>query len=256
MIAVAILQLPAVRTPFFADDYLFLDQVRGRSLLEALAATDPLSNYYRPISRQVYFWLIAHATHESALAFHMVGLLTFESAVLLLFLVVRRLAGDTAGVIAAAFLGLHYAADVPLRWACGSQDLLAVVGALAALWLHLRGQSVLAGVALLFGVLSKEVVLLTPVIAVLAGRRPGESWLSAVGRAWPLGAAVGVWARWLLPHAHVQRSTDLEFHPSSPLAAIAHLLQVTIGPVDARRVRGAAQSGAALGGAGADMAAT
>jgi len=165
-----VLYLPALRTGFFADDYLFLDQVRGRSLLEALRAPDPLSNFFRPVSRQLYFWVIAGLTHESPVAFRVGNLATIA----LLWALVRRLASDRAAMFAAAFLALHYAADIPVRWACGSQELLAVAGALAAILLHVSGRRMAAGVAMLLAALSKEVVLLAPLIAVAADHRAGE----------------------------------------------------------------------------------
>src|SRR5439155_26794005 len=71
------LYLPALGTSFFAADYLFLDQVRQKPLIAALATPDPLSNFYRPISRQLYFWTVAGASNESARAFHLAGLIAF-----------------------------------------------------------------------------------------------------------------------------------------------------------------------------------
>jgi hypothetical protein len=225
------LYLPALDTPFFADDYLFLDQVRGRPLLASLATPDPLSNFYRPVSRQLYFWLIGKATHESPLAFHAGNLACFLVILVLLFLIVRRLAGVRAGVIATGFLALHYSAEVPIRWACGSQELLAVGGALAAIHFHLRGRSLLGGLAMLLAAFSKEVILIAPIVAVAAGRRPGESWSVAIRRAWPLGAALAVWGGvWLLlPHAHAQQVKDVGFDPAGALAVVVHLLRVSLG---------------------------
>lgn len=229
--AAAILHLPSLQTPFFADDYLFLDQVRGRPLPEALAQPDPLSNYFRPVSRQVYFWLIATGTRESSLAFHISNLLLFLGTLVLLFLVVRRIAGERAGLIATAFLALHYAADVPVKWACGSQELLAVNGALLSLLLHLRGRRLAAGIALLLAALSKEAVLLTPVIAAVVDRKPGEPWSAPLRRAWPLAAALAAWALiWcLMPQTQTQQASEIEFQPTAPLAVLVHLVQVSIG---------------------------
>lgn len=225
------LYLPALDTPFFADDYLFLDQVRGRPFLASLATPDPLSNFYRPVSRQLYFWLIGKATHESPFAFHAGNLSCLLVILVLLFLIVRRLAGVRAGVIATGFLALHYSAEVPIRWACGSQELLAVGWALAAVHFHLRGRRLFAGLAMLLAAFSKEVILITPLVAAAAERRPGESWGPAFRRAWPLGAAVAVWAGiWLLlPHARAQQATEVEFNPAGPLAVLVHLVRVSLG---------------------------
>ena len=55
LLAATTLHVTALTLPFFADDYLFLDQVRGHSLLQALRAPDPLGNFFRPVSRGLYF---------------------------------------------------------------------------------------------------------------------------------------------------------------------------------------------------------
>ncbi|HEY2956523.1 MAG TPA: hypothetical protein VGK89_14890 [Candidatus Eisenbacteria bacterium] len=226
--ATLLLRLPALDAPFFADDFIFLDQVGRGSLPHVLAEPDPIGNFYRPVGRQLFFWLVARAGSGSARAFHAAGLLLWLGIVALLFALARRLAGPRAALIAAGFLALHYAADVPLRWASGSQDLLAVVGALAALWLHLAGRRLWAGVALLAALLSKEVVALTPVVAVIAARRPGESWPAAARRAWPLAAAVAAWAvvALLAARARAGSAGPLTFGPAAVAAAFLHLLQV------------------------------
>ncbi len=232
LIGTVVLYWPALKTGFFADDFLFLDQVRSRSLLESLRAPDPLSNFFRPVSRQLYFWIVAGLTHESPVAFRVGNLATLLGVVTLLFALVRRMAGSRAGIFAAAFLALHYAADIPVRWACGSQELLAVTGALAALLLHLSGRRNWAGVAMLFAALSKEVILLMPLIAVVADHRSGESWRATARRALPLAVAVVVWGAISLamPHTRQAQATEVEFDlVRSPLAALAHLLQVIPG---------------------------
>ena len=234
--AAIVLYAPALGTAFFADDYLFLDQVRQKSLAAALATPDPLSNFYRPISRQLYFWTVAGTSGESARVFHIVGLAWFAVLLVLLFGLARRIAGSYAATIATVFVALHYTADVPIRWACGSQELLSVSGALAAVWLYLSGRRGLAAVAMAFAALSKEIVLLTPLIAVVADRRPGEPWLGSAKRAWPLGIGVAVWAAvWVFaPHTRQGAGTEIEFNLWSPIATYIHLVQVMFG-VEARQ---------------------
>lgn len=232
LLGTVVLYLPVLHTAFFADDYLFLDQVRGRSLWGALLAPDPLSNFFRPVSRQLYFWVIASLTHESPFAFRVGNLATLLGILVLLWAVVRRLAGERPAIFAAAFVALHYAADVPVRWACGSQELLSVLGALAALLLHLRGRRNWAGVAMLFAALSKEVVLLTPLIAIVADRRALEPWRAACKRAWPMAVAGVVWGLCflLLPARRAAQGAQVAFDPgNNPLAALAHLAQVVPG---------------------------
>src|SRR5687767_8263256 len=65
LVLIVLLHGSTVRAPLFADDYLFLDQVRHLSLSEALARPDPLGNFYRPLSRQVYFWFMGNVFGES-----------------------------------------------------------------------------------------------------------------------------------------------------------------------------------------------
>ena len=209
-----------------------LDQVRGRSLLDALREPDPLSNFFRPVSRQLYFWAIAGLTHESPAAFHVGNLLTLLAIVVLLARLVRHLAGPRAAVLAAGFMALHYAAEVPVRWACGSQELLAVAGALAAIHLHVSGRRLAAGLAMLGAAFSKEVVLLAPVIATVADHAPREPWRRTARRAWPLAAATLIWGAsfMALPHRRAGQGTEVEIRVvQSPLATIAHLFQVAPG---------------------------
>src|SRR5215831_11144109 len=171
--AVAALAIAAVVThvrsfaaPFFADDWLFLDQVRFRSLARVLGSPDPIGNYFRPLGRQVWFWTLARLGGESPFVFHLANLLCLVGAVILLAVLARRLAGPLAGVVAAGFLALHYAADVPVLWVSGSQELLSLVLALAALVLYQRERRIAAAAAYFAALLAKEVVVLLPLVAV------------------------------------------------------------------------------------------
>ncbi len=225
------LQRSAFRAPFFADDYLFLDQVRQRSLAAVLRSPDPIGNFLRPVGRQLHFWWLAKLSHESPLAFHAANLALFAGALVLLFVLVRRLAGGRAAAVAAAFVGLHYAADVPLRWASGSQDLLAVVLALGAILLHVLGRRALAALAFLAAMLSKETVLFTPLIALLLDRRADERWSTTLRRAWPLGAAGLAWAAlWIATvRSRPGAGAAMAFEPAGLPASLVHLAQVALG---------------------------
>lgn len=230
LIAAAVLHGGALRLPFFADDYLFLDQVRHRSLFEVLAAPDPIGNFFRPFGRQFYFWGLSRLTAQSSIAFHAVNLGLFFAILVLLFSLARRLAGLRAAAIATAFLALHYAADVPVRWVSGSQDLIAVAGALLALWLLARGRGLWAALALFLALLSKETVVLTPLLGILVVRRGGEPWRASARRAWPLFAGAVAWALLYVAMSSRHRAGSEAAHdPVVAIAALVHLLQVTIG---------------------------
>ena len=182
------------------------------------------------MGRQLHFWWLAHLSGESPSAFHAANLVLFLCAVALLFAFTRRLAGRQVAAVASSFVALHYAADVPLRWASGSQDLLALVGALGALLWFVSGRRVLAALALVLALLSKETVLFTPLIAAAAARRPGEPWRATAWRAWPLAAAVAAWVGFIMALGGLHgvsgaSSPGLSIIP----AALAHLAQVSIG---------------------------
>ena len=225
--AAAALHAEALRAPFFADDYLFLDQVRSRSLIASLTSRDPIGNFVRPVGRQLWFWLLAHVGGERPAVFHAANLLLFLVALTLLFVLVRRLAGARTAAVATAFVALSEAADVPLRWSSGSQDLLAVVGALAALLLAIRGRPWMGAVALLAGLFAKETVGATPLIALLlvpGSRRERLRRVAPLAAAWPAWAAV-----WLvLRHPHT--ASPLASPGVSGVAAVGvHLLQTALG---------------------------
>jgi hypothetical protein len=231
LLSVLALHAGTLRKPFFADDYFFLEQVRGQSLPSALASPDPLGNFLRPVSRQAYFWVLSRMGNESPVVFHGANLLLFLGSLAFIYLVARRLGGVTAAFIATAFLGFHYAADVPLRWASGSQDLLALFFASAAVWLHLGGRRVLAAIALLLALLSKESVALAAALAIVADHKSGEPWRASLRRGSLLVLISFVWAAsWALTLRNRPATGDtLSLAPGDVLSAVAHLVQVASG---------------------------
>ena len=220
-----------VRKPFFADDYFFLEQVRGRSLAAALATPDPLGNFLRPVGRQLYFWTVSRLGSESPVAFHVAGLFVFLTTLVIFHRLARHLGGPVVALTATALIAFHYAADVPLGWASGSQDLLAVLFATVAVFLHVRRRHALSAVALALGLLSKESVALTAAVAMAADFRPGERWTHAMRRATGLVVITGLWAVWWVVTLKSRPATaqTLSFVPSDALAAMVHFVQVALG---------------------------
>jgi len=226
-----ILQVSALKAPFFADDHVFLDLVSFKSLPQSIVSPDPLSSYFRPLGRQVYFWLNAHISNESPIFFHSVNVCLFLLSLGLLFSIAKHLASQLAGAVAAGFLALHYAVDLPLRWVAGSQDLLAMTGALLAIRLFLMRRPWLAAFALFLALLCKEIVVFTPMIAILLGHWDGESWKRAAFRTLPLFLILIPWAiLWhLFGSRHVTTGLELTFKASGFLAAFVQLARVTLG---------------------------
>jgi len=229
--AALLLHVRALAAPFFADDLLFLDFVRSRSLLAALVSRDPLGNFFRPLGRAAWFWVLARGTGESAVAFHAANLALLLACVALVWVLARRLAGDRAAAVAAALVAVTHAADVPVRWASGSQDLLAVALVLAGTWAMLRERRWLAAVAFLAAPLAKEVVALAVLPAALLARRAGEPWRATVTRAWPAVAGTGAWLvlRALAFPSHAPGASPLTFSALAPLAALVAAGRTVLG---------------------------
>lgn len=231
LLAALLLGAPALRAPFFADDWLFLDQARGRGLLEALRAPDPIGNFFRPLGRVLWFWTLGRASGESAAVFHAANLLLWLAAVALLWALARRLAGPRAAAVAAGVFAVTYAADVPVLWASGAQDLLALALALGAL-LAVAHRRVALGAVLLFAApLAKETIAVAALPALLLVRAPGDRPGAWAKRAWPLAAAVAAWA--LLAALVLARrpapESALALSGWGPLAALAGVARVALG---------------------------
>ncbi len=180
-------------TPFFADDYSFLDRARQHSLLSTLLLPDPLGNYWRPVSRQAWFALIAAVGNQSPIAFHLANLFLFAAILVMLFVILRPRLGSRIALTATALLSVHHSADVPVLWASGCQDLLSVLGALVAIWCLGNSRPLYASAAFALALLSKEVVLATPIIAALILYGGGERFRASISRIWPLGVVILVW---------------------------------------------------------------
>lgn len=229
--ALGVLYAGALRTGFLNDDHVFLEQARSQPVAESLADLGPLGNYYRPLSRQIYFEVLTAVGGGRAWVFHAVNYLLFlVSLALLADLLAAFL--STRGVMA----GLLYFALLPfqrvnLTWISCSQDLLALTGSLAALALYRRGRIVPAVAAYLAAVASKESALPLPVALVawdvLVVRERMKHVVRrvapflAVGAGW---AALSLWMR--TRHAAV---TPLDLEPGAFAAGYAHLVQSLLG---------------------------
>ncbi len=218
----------ALRVGFLNDDYVFLEEARTRPLLESLTRPGPLGNYYRPLARQVYFALMTPIADGQPLAFHLVNAGLLLAAVALLLDLLLALVPAAAAMAGAAYFALLPFQRVNLTWASCVQDLMALVGSLAALALYRRGRCGLAALATLAAVASKEVALPLPVALaawdrLIAGRPPRAT----LARVWPAAAVVAAWTGVLLVMRalHPAAAAPLRFGPDQFLAALAHELQ-------------------------------
>ena len=237
LIFAAIFRLPALKAPFSGGDLVLIDQVSYRSLPAAWNSPDPQADAFRPVGRQLLFWLIAHPGKASPRAAHAVNLTLYLLSLALLGWIARRLVGPYAATIAVALVAFSYAADIPVLWASGGQYLAGLAGALASIALFMGGARYAAAVALFLALLSNEAVLLVPAVAIAVTPRTREVRRDASRREsghgpWPLFVAVLAWgALWftaLLRHEVSLRGVR-GLRWDGVLAAFAHLGQVIVG---------------------------
>jgi hypothetical protein len=211
-LGLAALYAGAVRAPFLNDDYLFLEEARSRGLASSLSDLGPLGNYYRPLSRQIYFAALAPIAGGHPAVFHAFNFALFLGALALLADLLRS-ALPRAGVLA----GVLYFALIPfqrvnLTWISCSQDLLALTGTLAALALHRRGRTIAALACFVAALASKESALALPAALVAWDRWiDRRAWPATLRRVTPFGVAALAWVVVSLVmrarHAAAHRST-------------------------------------------------
>ena len=220
----------ALRVGFLNDDYLFLEQARSTPIVTALTHSDALGNYYRPLSRQVYFGALA-GLHATPAVFHAVNFAVFLVTVALLAELLAALLP-----LEAALAGTLYFAVLPLQrvawlWISCSQDLLALAFSLGSFALYRRERRLLAGALFLAALASKESALPLPVAMaawdVLIARRPWPATLRRV--AWFAALALGWSGVALTISLRGAGARLLHFQPSFFLAAWLHEAQSVLG---------------------------
>jgi tetratricopeptide (TPR) repeat protein len=191
----------ALRFPFLADDYFFYDETRpgsGWNPAEAISLTE---NYFRPIGRELYFYVLSRVFGPHPFLFHLFNFVVLLACVGLVFALGRKLMGTRAGVLAAGAYVLLYAHRVLLAWVSCSQDLLATALGLSAAWLYLGGRRWPAAIVFGIGLFAKESIAALPLVLLLweawqAPRRtsPGARITASAGKTLPLWVAIFAWA--------------------------------------------------------------
>jgi len=230
-VSALVMWLPALKTPFWGDDYVFLLAARatnaaGMPWWSDFWPTSPLL-FWRPLSQEGYWrWVEAvlggnaHSAHVVSLVLHMAASL---GVALFGFRLARACRWPHAGRIAAiagsvyAALAMHL---LPLHWAAAANNAMLALFTtlLLAAWASARDAApvrralLLAStpVLLALGLLSKESAALTPglmlVVAWFVGAgRPGRGALVA----WL--ACVGVVAAWLVLRARFTTDADTAY---------------------------------------------
>lgn len=228
--ALAALYAGPLTTSFLNDDHLFLERARTVPLAAAIAAPDPLGNYWRPLSRAVYFALLAPPAGGSPGVFHAVNFALFLGALVLLHQWLRGHASRAGAMAGVAFFALLPFQRVNLTWISCAQDLLALLFTLAAFALWRSGRTTLAALPALAAFASKESAL--PLVLalvgwdVILGRR---AWREALRRAAPVAAVTMGYAALAAAVTGAPDSRFVRFDPAGALAGYVHLVQALLG---------------------------
>lgn len=228
----AALHAGPLRTGFLNDDYLFLEEARTRPVAESLTRLGALGNYYRPLSRQLYFEALTPLAGERPAVFHGVNFALHLAALALLFDLLRALAPAPAALAGLLWFALLPFQRVNLTWISCSQDLLALALALGALALHRRGRAAGAAACALLAFASKESAL--PLAAGLVAWDVAierRAWGAALRRAGPTLAATAAWGAVLLAMraAHPGAAAFVRWAPGDFVAGYLHGVQSLLG---------------------------
>lgn len=176
---------------FGLDDLVILEEVRGLRL-----ASPAL---WRLVSRSLFFGATVPLFGSNAFPYFLIGWLVHGANVALLYRFVRGRSGNTlAALVAAVLFGSSRLHVTALSSPARIGEPLALGLTLAALLLHDRGRVARVLAPFVFGaaVLSKESVVLLPVVLLLPRRLPDPTpWRERLARAAPLlavGAALAV----------------------------------------------------------------
>jgi hypothetical protein len=232
VLALALLYAGAIRTGFLNDDYIFLEQARTHPVLGSLLSPGAIGNYFRPLSRQLYFEALTPLGGGQPLIFHAVNFGLFLVTLALLFDLLAGLLPFGAAAAGTLYFALLPLQRVNLTWISCSQDLLALTLTLAALALYRRGRVGMALAAAFGAVASKEIALGLPVALVAWSRfieRLGPR--AALRRALPFFALSGVWGALGLRVALAAAPADggLHFDPGHFAAGLVHAAQSLLG---------------------------
>jgi len=224
---------------FINDDYLFLEQTRRYGLWGSLWNGSGLANFFRPLSREVWFGVLTPLSGGEPFLFHLAQLALFVLALVLLVdlvsvFVPRR--GPAQLVAPPVLAGVTWFALLPfqrvsLTWVSCSQDLLALVLVLASVAWFRRGRILPALLAYTAATLAKETALALPLaLFVWAWRVEGASPRAALRRVAPFALAALPWAAgegFMRQHAPV--AAPLRFQPDHLAAAFVHMAQSLAG---------------------------
>ena len=188
-----------LRWPFLWDDFDFLGRAQSLRLQDLLPKKSVV--FYRPISREAYFWILSKLGGTPFVG-HLLAIVVLTAILFLLGSFIRKLAGDRASLIGGMLFVANAGIPLALGWVSGIQDLACTLFAILALRFQIDGKTIPATLAMAAALLSKETALfLFPALVAipfLQRRSPATS----VYR--PVAGAILLIGAWLLIHPWTQ----------------------------------------------------
>jgi len=230
-VSVVLMWLPALNTPFWGDDYVFLSAAHATNLTPAPWWSDfwPSTSlkFWRPLSQEAYWRLIDALLHGNAYATHVMSLslhvLASMGVALLAFVTARarqwsrpRMTAVLAGMVYAG-LAMHI---LPVHWAAAANNSLLTLFTTLCLtaWIYsaetegLRRVLLLASIPLwlMLALLTKESAVLTVALMLIMRLFTGQR-LAGRTELITLIVCATVTAIWLVLHAQFTAGTDAAY---------------------------------------------
>lgn len=162
--------LDTVRVGFLADDFHFLDVSRRFGLSDLISGAHGLWPWYRPISRELFFKLVAGFGDQGLAVAHGMSLVVSAGIFWLLWRIGSRLMGAPAAATAVVLFATDDFTKLVSTWSSGFQDLFALFWMLVGLDAFQRGRRDLAAVAAFLAPLAKETgFVFVPLLAAYEG---------------------------------------------------------------------------------------
>lgn len=221
---------PHLNLPFIGDDYVFLDKTRSASFFGLWSFRNVDFQWYRPWSREFYFWLLQRLAGVDAKMFRIFGVALWLVSLALYAAIVRRLASSRTAVLATLGVASLALWGTPLLWVSGSQDLWMLAFTMTSLLLFILGHRKWALAPFALALLSKETSAVFPLLLVgylvVIERKTWRHALCSCAAFWAL--VLG----WLLVHptlharllSHVSRTPETEHRPTAVVILVRTLL--------------------------------
>ncbi len=221
----------ALTTGFLNDDYLFLEDARRHGIASLAAPGGGLENFFRPLSRELWFAAFTPVAGGRPEVFHALNFALFLAACALLWRFLRERTSEAGAWIATLWFATLPMQRVNLTWISCNQDLLALTATLAAFAAWRARRVAVATLAYAVALASKEVAAPLPVVlflwSTLVERRSPRDTLRLLA---PLAIPLAAWSagEWHL-RATSPAAARLHVSPGAALATLVHLAQSLVG---------------------------